>query len=104
VNDSAIMDVLAAALGSNLASKSPISSGLGAGLVVAQAGAKAARQQLLKLPVGKVNDVLVQAMFDHKLMADLLQRGNLTVRNKINSRIEAYLVNNLIIDEEDLEE
>ena len=104
VNDSAIMDVLAAALGSNLATKSPISSGLGAGLVVAQAGAKAARQQLLKLPVGKVNDVLVQAMFDHKLMADLLQRGNLTVRNKINSRIEAYLVNNLIIDEEDLEE
>lgn len=99
-NESAIFDLFTRVIGANLGSMTAVGQATGAPLVMAGAGVRTAQKMMLKLPAMRVKDVLVQAMFDPKFMAELLKkRVTMKLRQKSNQRIEAYLLRNAIIED-----
>lgn len=104
-NESALFDLMIRLVGSKLGTQSVAGQAAGSSLVMASAGVRTAQQQALKLPASKVRDVLIKATLDPKFMAMLLEKrtGAKAVRDS-NSRIEAYLIDNLIIEDEGSEE
>ena len=71
--EDAVFELLARILGANVGAMSGLSQATGAGLVVAHAGSREARRRLIKVPRFKVKSVMVEAMFNPKLMAKLLE-------------------------------
>jgi hypothetical protein len=104
-NESALFDLMTRLVGSKLGTQSVAGEAAGSSLVMASAGVRAVQQQALKLPAVKVRDVLIKATLDPKLMAMLLEKrtGAKAIRNS-NSRIEAYLIDNLIIEDQEEQE
>jgi hypothetical protein len=103
-NESTIFDLITRLIGSKLGTAGIAGKTAGSSLVMAGAGVRAAQKQMLKLPSAKVKDVLIQAVLDPKFMAILLQKNvGVNVRRKNTSRIEAYLLRNLLIEEDEQE-
>lgn len=99
-NESAIFDLFTRVIGANLGSMTAAGQATGAPLVMAGAGVRTAQKLMLKLPAKNVKDVLIQAVFDPKFMAELLKkRVTLKLRQKSNQRIEAYLLRSAIIED-----
>jgi hypothetical protein len=71
--EDAMFELLARILGANVGAMSGLSQATGAGLVVAHAGSREARRRLIKVPRFRVKSVMVEAMFNPKLMAKLLE-------------------------------
>jgi hypothetical protein len=71
--EDAVFELLARILGANVGAMSGLSQATGAGLVVAHAGSREARRRLIKVPRFRVKSVMVEAMFNPKLMAKLLE-------------------------------
>tara|TARA_R100001509_G_scaffold157733_1_gene122158 strand:- start:39 stop:2831 length:2793 start_codon:yes stop_codon:yes gene_type:complete len=103
-NESAMFDLFVRIIGANLGSMSAVGQATGAPLVMAGAGVRTAQKLMLKLPAARVKDVMIQAMFDPQFMAELLKkRVTVKLRQKSNQRIEAYLLRNAIIEEDEQE-
>ena len=104
-NESALFDLMTRLAGSKLGTQSVAGQSAGSSLVMASAGVRAVQQQALKLPAAKVGDVLIKATLDPKFMAMLLEkRTSAKAIRDSNSRIEAYLIDNLIIEDQETEE
>ena len=71
--EDAMFEMLARILGANVGAISGLARATGAGLVVAHAGSREARRRLIKVPRFRVKSVMVEAMFNPKLMAKLLE-------------------------------
>ena len=103
-NESAMFDLFVRVIGAKLGSMSAVGQSTGAPLVMAGAGVRTAQKMMLKLPAARVKDVMVQAVFDPAFMAELLKkRVTVKLRQKSNQRIEAYLLRNAIIEDDEQE-
>lgn len=72
-DDSALLDLVLRVAGSKVTAASGLAKGPGS-LIVASAGSRFARAIFDKIPVGKVQDVLIEASKNPKMMAALLAR------------------------------
>lgn len=89
------------AVGARLGAQSPMARGTGAQLVFASEGSKLAREIALISPKVSIDGVLAEAMFNPKLMAELLKNPKSgTFRLKTKKQIEAYLIQAGLIEKE----
>lgn len=99
---SSMFDLLTRVVGANIGSHSAVASASGAQLVMAGYGSRAARQWLQKVPQTRMKDVLMEAVQNPQLMADLLAKpATEAAAKKVHKRIHAYLLQTGIIEEED---
>ena len=96
-------DLLVRIGGANLGGSSALGQAAGAPLVLAGAGVRAAQKVFDKMPKLRVKTILVEAIKDPKLMADLLERPT-TAKLKAarNKRLNAVLVQAGIFDGSEL--
>lgn len=93
------------AIGARLGAQSPMAKGTGAQLVFASEGSKLAREIALISPKVTIDGVLAEAMFNPKLMAELLKSPKSgTFKLKTKQQIEAYLIQAGLIEKESNEE
>ncbi len=71
---SAMLDIMARVSGANIGGSTGLARASGSGLVLAHAGSKYMRKLVEQIPAAKVRDVLMEAVEDPFLMADLLKR------------------------------
>ena len=91
--ESAIFNLFQRVLGSNIGAEGAVGSVSGSPLVAAAAGSKATQAILGKMPRAKVQQILVEAMFNPELMQELLRKP-ITPKQVFQQRkqINAYLL------------
>ena len=88
-----MFELLTRILGANVGGMSGLSQASGAGLVVAHAGSKEAQRRLIKVPRFRVKSVMVEAMFNPKFMAKLLEMPvGLRAEEALQRQINAFLL------------
>lgn len=97
-----MFDLLVRALGANIGGSSGLAQVSGAQLVMAGYGSRMARRIMERVPQGKVKNVLIDAVRDPKLMADLMRKPT-SPRHAlaIERRINAYLLQAGLVPKED---
>ena len=91
--EDAMFELLTRILGANVGGMSGLSQASGAGLVVAHAGSKEAQRRLIKVPRFRVKSVMVEAMFNPKFMAKLLEMPvGLRAEEALQRQINAFLL------------
>tara|TARA_R110002110_G_scaffold394688_2_gene608896 strand:+ start:1345 stop:4035 length:2691 start_codon:yes stop_codon:yes gene_type:complete len=91
--ESAVFNLFQRVLGSNIGAAGAVGSVSGSPLVAAAAGSKATQAILGKMPRAKVQQILVEAMFNPELMQELLRKP-ITPKQVFQQRkqINAYLL------------
>ena len=91
--ESVLFDLFARITGANIGGSGAVARVSGTPIVAAQAGSQAAKSILSRMPRAKVQDVLVEAMFDPKLMQILLRKPtNLAQKLQSKRQINAFLL------------
>lgn len=72
--EDAVFDLLTRIGGANIGTAGAVGAQTGSSLIAASAGSKFLRNLLNKMPRTKVRDILVEAMYNPKLMQKLLEK------------------------------
>lgn len=98
-----LTDLITRIVGAQVASRAVPAQTLGSGLIVAQAGSKAAKTLLNKIPGAKTVDFMIEVSKNKELMASLLRKSphtRITLR-RLERQINAFLWQTAIPDSEE---
>lgn len=98
-NPSALFDLVVRGIGANIGGQ--LGGGTGAPLVMAGAGVRTAQNLLERMPLTRMNDVMVEASKNPRFMAALLERPQSVERTReLTMQINAYLMQAGIVQNE----
>lgn len=91
--EDAVFDLLTRIGGANIGTAGAVGAQTGSSLIAASAGSKFLRNLLNKMPRTKVRDILVEAMYNPKLMQKLLEKPtSAKTKNLKEKQINAFLL------------
>ncbi len=97
-------DAITRAIGVNIAARSPLSVEGPSQILVAGRGSEAARRAMQEVPIGKVKDMLIRAIEDPDLMAELLTKNRQPSGRPVTSQMNAFLFGAAVPEEQQREE
>lgn len=98
-NPSALFDLVVRGIGANIGGQ--LGGGTGAPLVMAGAGVRTAQNLLERMPLTRMNDVMVEASKNPRFMAALLERPrSVEHKRELTQQVNAYLMQAGIVQNE----